>query len=273
METDISFELKRDEKMKKNVNFNLFTIFYDKEVFDNIIERNLKLNRLGLIHIFVEKGFPENLNEKYQTDKICLIETVYEDINEITYNYIFDFIFKHFQNETCVVIRPDIFLINNKGYEFIDIYLDKNNFLCLSSIFCDEKDQMSKNNILMRTFYSMAQDCWIFKTKEGVDFSEMDCDIKFNIRRNETKFNYFLAKYFDLINDTDTFKVLCRIHPDIGNLRLDEPEFTKEKTLLLPETPIMDKMSLDNLVKYLGLTDKELYKLKCSIITRFNNFN
>jgi hypothetical protein len=272
METDINFELKRTNKIKDKNNFNLFTFFYNKNVFFDILEKNLKLNRLNKFYIFIDKNFNEDLIKKYNQDKISLIKTDYNKFDDITYDYIFDYVFKNFDdNKSCIVIRPDIFLVNNKNLEFLDIFLEKNNFLSLSSIFCNEEGQMSKNNILMRTFYSLSQDCWIFKTGKEIDFTVLD-GLKFNVRKNETKFNYLLSKYYHLLNDTETFKIMCKVHENLGDIRRDNKSFIRENIYLLPETPIMNKINLEQLVQYLNLSEKDKYKLKCYIVTEFNKF-
>ena len=61
METDIGFELKRKEKTNNKINFNLFTFFYNKNVFFDILERNLKLSRLKKLYIFVNKNFKSRI--------------------------------------------------------------------------------------------------------------------------------------------------------------------------------------------------------------------
>ena len=272
METDIGFELKRKEKTNNKINFNLFTFFYNKNVFFDILERNLKLSRLKKLYIFVNKNFNEDLIKKYDIDKISLIKTEYDNFDDITYDYIFSYVYENFKdNENCIVVRPDIFLVDNKNLEFLDVFLEKNIFLSLSSIFCNEEGQLSKNNILMRTFYSMAQDCWIFKTGKEIDFTVLG-GLKFNVRKNETKFNYLLSKYYNLLNDTETFKIMCKVHEDLGELRRDEDGFTRENTYFLPEYPIMNKINLEQLVQYLDLSEKDKYKLKCYIVTEFNKF-
>jgi len=265
---EINFELKRSEKEKKNINFFLFTVYYENSIFDEVLSRNLKLERLEKLIIFVPTGF----NKNYENEKIELFEIDdLEDINEITYYDIFNEIYKNYKGKNCIVCRSDIFLFNNRNLEFLNVYLEKNNFLCLSSILYNSKnDNLSKNTKLMKSFYSTSQDCWIFNFNKEIDLSYSK-EILFNISGNETEFNYYLSKYYDLLNDTDTFKILVYYHENNDILRKNNDKELKNK-LLLPETTIMNKMNFENLLKYLKLNEKEIYKLKCKIITEYSDF-
>lgn len=262
---EINFELKRNEKEKKNINFFLFTVYYDNDIFDEVLKRNLKLDRLEKLIIFVAKGF----NKNYEDEKIELLEiNDLEDINKITYYDIFNKIYENYKEKNCIVCRSDIFLLNNRNLEFLNVYLEKNNFLCLSSILYNtENDNLSKNSQLMRSFYSTSQDCWIFNFNKEIDLSYLK-EILFNIAGNEIELNYYLSKYYDLLNDTDTFKILVYQNENNGILRKKKKKEIKNK-LLLPETTIMNKMNFQHLLKYLKLNDKEIYKLKCKIITEY----
>jgi hypothetical protein len=263
---EINFELKRNVKDKKNINLFLFTVYYENNIFDEVLNRNLKLDRLEKLIIFVPTGF----EKKYEDEKIELLEIDdLEDINEITYYDIFNEIYKKYKGKNCIVCRSDIFLLNNRNLEFLNVYLEKNNFLCLSSILYNpENDNLSKNTQLMRSFYSTSQDCWIFNFGKEIDLSCLK-EILFNINGNETEFNYYLSKYYDLLNDTETFKILLYQHENNDNLRKNNDKELKNK-LLLPETTIMNKMNFENLLKYLKLNEKEIYKLKCKIITEYS---
>lgn len=265
---EINFELKKNVKEKKNINFFLFTVYYENSIFDEVLNRNLKLDRLEKLIIFVPTGFDKN----YENEKIELLEIDdLEDINEITYYDIFNKINENYKGKNCIVCRSDIFLLNNRNLEFLNVYLEKNNFLCLSSILYNpENDNLSKNTQLMRSFYSTSQDCWIFNFDREIDLSCLK-EILFNIAGNETEFNYYLSKYYDLLNDTETFKILLYQHENYNNLRKKNEKQIKNK-LLLPETTIMNKMNFEHLLKYLKLNDKEIYKLKCKIISEYCNF-
>lgn len=265
---EINFELKRNVREKKNINFFLFTVYYENNIFDEVLKRNLKLDRLGKLIIFVPKGF----EKKYEDEKIEILEIDdLEDINEITYYDIFNEIYKNYKGENCIVCRSDIFLLNNRNLEFLNVYLEKNNFLCLSSIlYNSENDNLSKNTQLMRSFYSTSQDCWIFNFDKEIDLSCLK-EILFNVEENEIEFNYYLSEYYDLLNDTETFKILLYQHENNDNLRKNNDKELKNK-LLLPETTIMNKMNFENLLKYLKLNEKEIYKLKCKIITEYSDF-
>jgi hypothetical protein len=261
MVEQIEIDLKRKNK-NNDYEIYLFTVYYDNEIFSDIIKEHTHLNNIKKIIIF---GL--NDTEVEDNDLIEVIDTGLDNINDITYNYIFDYMFKNYQNKICVLCRSDVYLINQNSLEFLPFHLKNNLCLCISSLNIDENGNVSKDQEKMKSFYSLNQDCWILKPNCSINFDDNNM-IKFNLGKNELKLNYILNNNYKLLNDTENFKVICKIHKDNENLRKKNENFDSKNTLVLPETLLMNKVGLDNLVKFLNMNNMELYDLKTELLKK-----
>ena len=106
MVEQIEIDLKRKNK-NNDYEIYLFTVYYDNKIFSDIIKEHTHLNNIKKIIIF---GL--NDTEVEDNDLIEVIDTGLDNINDITYNYIFDYMFKNYQNKICVLCRSDVYLIN-----------------------------------------------------------------------------------------------------------------------------------------------------------------
>ena len=77
-----------------------------------------------------------------------------------------------------------------------------------------------------------------------------------------------MGNNYKLLNDTENFKIICKIHEDNEKLRKENENFDSKDTLVLPETLLMNKVSLDNLVKFLDMENMELYDLKTELLKK-----
>jgi hypothetical protein len=270
MNNDIEYNI--FQKNKNNYKIYLFTVMYDNPIFFEIIEKNLCLNNIEEIIIFSNSL---KLDNNFENDKIHIIKMEYNE-NEITYNMIFDYILNNYKNKTCILLRSDTYIENQVNLEFLPCYLQNNVFLCISSISIDDNGNMLKDDNKMKTFYSMNQDCWIFQPNENYDLDLLNKNpIKFNISRNEIFINKFLDKKYNLINDTENFKIMKKLHDDTNTLRIETKLNITDDIKLLPETTIVNKVNLENLIRYLELDEFDLYNLKSDLLKKVlikNNF-
>ena len=261
MSGQIEMDLKRKNK-NNDYEIYLFTVYYNNKIFSDIIKEHIHLNNIKKVIVF---GL--NDTELEDNDLIEVVDTKLGDINDITYNYIFDYMFKNYQNKICVLCRSDVYLINQNSLEFLPFYLKNNLCLCISSLNIDKDGNVSKDQNKMKSFYSLNQDCWILKPNCSINFNELE-KFKFNLEKNELKLNYILNNNYKLLNDTENFKIICKIHKDNENLRKENENFDSKDTLVLPETLLMNKVSLDNLVKFLDMENMELYDLKTELLKK-----
>ena len=253
-----NIELNLSRKDKPNYEIFLFTVFYNNQVFTETVNRNLKLKNLNSINIFVKRGLVSN----FENDKINFIE---HDLEEITYNFIFNYIFRNYRDKHCIVLRPDIFIENQVNLELLPFYLKNDVFLCISSVLVNNDGRMSKDGTRVKSFYSMSQDCWIFIPRYDIDVRE---NIPFNEEFNEIILNKCLSKRYKLVNDTNNFRVLCRIHDGGKDLRRINTRMDKFKNgfVSLPETMLINRVSVDTLISHLNMSDQDVYDLKCKLL-------
>ena len=89
------------------------------------IEKKLNLN-INLLEDYSFKLFPKlSLLTKFDLDK--------ENINLFIEDAEFE-IYKNYKGKNCIMCRSDIFLLNNRNLEFLNVYLEKNTF-CNFQIF------------------------------------------------------------------------------------------------------------------------------------------
>ena len=134
-----NIELNLSKKDKPNYEIFLFTVFYNNSVFTETVNKNLKLKNLNSINIFVKRGIVSD----FENDMINFIEY---DLEEITYDFIFNYIFKNYKDKHCIVVRPDIFIDNQVNLELLPFYLKNDVFLCISSVLINNegKDYLLK---------------------------------------------------------------------------------------------------------------------------------
>lgn len=261
MTENIEIGLKRKDK-NSNYEIYLFTVYYNNEIFSDIIKEHLHLNNVKKIIVF---GTEDTKLE--DNDLIEIVDTKLDNINDITYNYIFDYIFKNYQEKICILCRSDVYLINQNSLEFLPFHLKNNMCLCISSLNIDDNGNVSKDQNKMKSFYSLSQDCWILKPNCLINFNELE-NYKFNLEKNELKLNNILKNNYKLLNDTENFKIICKLHKDNKNLREENENFDGKDIKVLPETLLMNKVSLDNLVKFLDMENMELYNLKTELLKK-----
>jgi len=262
MMNDDNIEYNLNRKNRNTYEIYLFTVMYTKPVFLEVMKLNLGLHNVKQITIFGTPGLSLQDNEK-----INVVDVGLSDMSEITYNYMFDYIHKNYKGKVCILLRPDVYLENQTNLEFLPFYLKNKVFLCISAVLVDEDGNMSKEEDKMKSFYSMNQDCWIFRPSEDLDFMGVD-KIKFNVSRNEVRINKILDVWYNLINDTDNFKILKKGHEGDCVLRVESDIDTSGGIKLLPETMVMNKVNIENLIKYLELDDFDLYNLKTELLKK-----
>lgn len=253
-----NIELNLSKKDKPNYEIFLFTVFYNNSVFTETVNKNLKLKNLNSINIFVKRGIVSD----FENDMINFIEY---DLEEITYDFIFNYIFKNYKDKHCIVVRPDIFIDNQVNLELLPFYLKNDVFLCISSVLINNEGRMSKDRSRVKSFYSMSQDCWIFVPKYDI---MIDDNILFNEMYNEIILNKSLSKKYKLVNDTNNFRVLCKIHDDNNDLRKCNTSMDKFKNgfVSLPETMLINRINVESLMSHLNMSDQDIYNLKCKLV-------
>ena len=263
-----NIEINLNRKKKNSYEIYLFTVMHTSQLYLEAMKYNMQLNNVKKVIIFAPSYAMNKLDDN---NKMEIIDTGLVDINEITYNYIFDYIMKHYEGKVCILMRSDVYLENQNSLELLPFYLKNNVFLCISALSVNEDGQVSKDEDKMKTFYSMNQDCWIFIPNESnaIDFSS-EKQVKFNVSRNEIVINKILDKKYNLINDTDNFRVM-KIVPkgeNIDKLRMEGEVDTSGGIKLLPETTVANKVNIENLIKFLELDEFELYKLKAELLEK-----
>ena len=264
-----NIEINLNRKKKNSYEIYLFTVMYTNKVYLEAMRKNMQLNNVKKIIIFTPT---EDMDKLECNDKMEIVNSGFNDISEITYNYMFDYIMKHYKNKVCILMRSDVYLENQNSLELLPFHLKNNVFLCISALSINEDGQVSKDEDKMKTFYSMNQDCWIFMpsdTNTGIDFSA-EKQVKFNVSKNEIVINKILEKKYNLINDTDNFRVM-KIVPKgeyIDKLRLEGEVDISCGIKLLPETMVANKVNIENMIRFLELDGFELYKLKADLLER-----
>ena len=265
---DNNIEINLNRKKKNSYEIYLFTVTHTNQLYVNAMRHNMQLNNVKKVIIFAPSDAMDKLNNN---NKMEIVDTGLSDIGEITYNYIFDYMTKHYEGKVCILMRSDIYLENQNSLELLPFYLKNNVFLCISALSVNEDGQISKDEDKMKTFYSMNQDCWIFipLSSDAIDFS-IEKQVKFNVSRNEIVINKILDKKYNLINDTDNFKVM-KIVPKgehVDKLRIEGEVDTSNGIKLLPETTVANKVNIEDLIRFLELDEFELYKLKADLLEK-----
>ena len=234
----------------------------------NCIKENLKN---PIINKFICLTFPEKFSGEYlhtQTNSNIIVHLLEETDSENYYN-LFDYANKYCINEYCAIIRTDIVIEKNDFISFLPAFIKEKLIYAVSSI-NKMNEKMWKEKDKMNNFYSLNHDIWLFKSKLDIELEEMK-KYDFNLSQNEGYINKLLSNNYNLINDTENIKIFSMktTNTEINDrLRVKGNTINNEEIYLLPETEILKKLSVDQLLEHFNIDDLAIYKLKCRIFTK-----
>jgi hypothetical protein len=204
-----------------------------------------------------------------------IVHLLSDNDDEENYYNLFYYANQYCKNDFCAIIRTDIVINQNDFLTFLPSFWENNNIYVISSA-NKLGEKLWKEQDKMNNFYSLNHDLWLFKSNLNVDLEDLE-DLKkynFNTSQNEGYVNKILSKKYSLINDTENiqiFSIKQRENEEIDNLRIKGNNINSidnDKLYLLPEMQILDKLTVDQLLKHFNIDELTIYKLKCRIFTK-----
>jgi hypothetical protein len=277
-------------KINYNSNTDLINIvsFYKKnEKIDivNIVQKkclleNLNNKHVNSIHIF-GNNLKEEINMINTVNIVNMIDNksiIYKETDEnISFKDLIDYCNEKFYNKIVCILRSDIVLPNQN--ELNDLYFElstnNNDIYVLSRIDRLINGNLARSEKLNKILYSTEQDAWIFKAPLNIteNYDNLET-IYFYDKYSELYFNKILiSNNYNIINDTSKYKILRLLYENNIENRLlieDEEDIDEDSDIyLLPDNMQMNNITLDKMIQFMELTDKDVYKLKCDIFNKY----
>jgi len=200
-----------------------------------------------------------------------LIVHLLEETDLENYYHLFHYANLYCQGDFCAILRTDIVIEQNDFMTFLPAFHKENLVYAVSALFrMDEK--VWKEQDKMSNFYSLNHDIWLFQSPLDLSLEDFK-KYSFNISESEGYINKILSEKYSLINDTENIRVFSIRTTDDNSasdrLRTKNLESVNVKEVyLLPETEILKKLTVDQLLQHFEIDDLSIYKLKCRIFTK-----
>jgi len=270
---NINLEINKKRKQNKNNYLNIITYFRGRNIeecnhYFNCIKENLNN---PIINNIICLTFPEKFSGEYlhTHPNSRIIVHLLEEIDKENYYNLFNYANNYNINEFCAIIRSDIVIQENEFMSFLPAFIQDKSIYAVSSI-NKLNDKMWKEKDKMNNFYSLNHDIWLFKSSLNIDLENMK-KYDFNLSQNEGYINKILSEKYNLINDTENIKIFSiktdKTEQD-DRLRINDNTVNNEEIYLLPETEILKKISVDQLLQHFNIDPIDIYKLKCRIFTK-----
>lgn len=270
---NINLEIKRKEKQNKSNYLNIIMYFRGRNIeecdhYFECIKQNLNNT---FVNNIICLAFPDTFSGEYlhtHPDSRIIVHLL-DDENEENYYNLFNYANNYCINEFCAIIRSDIVIDKNEFISFLPAFTQEKSIYAVSSV-NKMDDKMWKEKDKMNNFYSLNHDIWLFKSSLDIDLEDMK-QYDFNLSQNEGYINKILSQKYNLINDTENIKIFSmktdKTEQD-DRLRINGNTINNEEIYLLPETEILKKISVDQLLEHFNIEPIDIYKLKCRIFTK-----
>jgi hypothetical protein len=274
-------KLNNDDDNKNNNMINIITYYKHFELdILNIIQKkciieNLNNKNVGSIYIF-GNNLKVHLDDIFNNIKKDII--LHEIDKNISYKDLIEVSNEKLKNKIVCILRSDIMLPNQNNLDYIniDLTINKKDIYILSRI-----DRMINGNFirsekLNKILFSSEQDAVLFKSPLVInndDMLKVD-SIYFYDKYSELYFNKVLKdNNYELINDTNKYKVIRLLYENNLENRLlinNEVKINNvDEVFLLPDNISIEKISIQQILNFTNIDDKELYNLKCIIFNKY----
>ena len=272
-------KLNNDDNKNNMINIITYYKHFELDIL-NIIQKkciieNLNNKNVSSIYIF-GNNLKENLHDIFNNIKKTI---VLHDIDKnISYKDLIEISNTKLENKIICILRSDIMLPNQNNLDYINIDLSINNkdIYILSRI-----DRMINGNFirsekLNKILFSSEQDAILYKSPliiNNDDMLKMNT-IYFYDKYSELYFNQILKNNnYEVINDTNKYKVIRLLYENNLENRLlinDEIKINNvDEVFLLPDNILIEKISIQQILNFTNIDDKELYNLKCEIFNKY----
>lgn len=267
-----------DENDKK-ITIVTYYKLYDFKIL-NIIQKKCIIENIKNKNVYEICIIGENLDEELKD-----IINEYKDKNIILHDYkkyltfkdLINIVNNNFKGKVICILRSDIILPNQNDLDEIKLELlstENNEIYSLSRIERLVNGDLIKNNNLNKVLSSTEQDGWIFISPININIDLLE-NIYFYNKHSELFFNKLLKSgNYNIINNTNKYKIIRILYENnIDNrllLKNDIINFKDNSDIyLLPENNLIDKISIDNLLKLFSLDSNEIYNIKCDIFNKY----
>ena len=256
----------------KNFDLKILNIIQKKCIIENIRNKNIsKVMVLG-----------KNINNEFQDiysndDKSILNLELIEFNKEVTYKDLLDVSNKLDKESIICILRSDIILPNQNELEelHVDLSSSKNEIYVLSRIERLINGNLVKSEKSNKSLFSTEQDAWIFKSPININ-SEFFNNIFFYNKYSELYFNKILTlNNYKIINNSSKIKIIRILYENnienrllLNNDNIDNID-NIEDIHLVPDNDIIDKLSIDNLLKIFNVNNEEIYNIKYEIFNKY----
>ena len=256
----------------KKYDFEILNIIQKKCIIENI--KNKNVYEICIIGENLEEEFKEIINEYKNINKNIIL---YQYSNYLTFKDLLTIINDNFKNKIICMLRSDIILPNQNDLDDIKLDLlstENREIYSLSRIERLVNGNLIKNNNLNKVLSSTEQDGWIFIAPLIINLESLE-NIYFYNKHSELYFNKLLKdNNYNIINNTNKYKIIRILYDNNLDNRLllknDIVNFKDNPDIyLLPENNLIDKISLDNLLKLFNLDNNEIYNIKCDIFNKY----
>lgn len=273
MNIDLEVKIKKSKNTMDYLNIITYFRGSDEDTcqhYLNCIQENLKNPIVGKIICLT---FPEKFSGEFLHTRPHpkLIVHLLDETDLENYYHLFHYANLYCQGDYCAIIRTDTVIDQNDFMTFLPAFQKKDTIYAVSSIY-RMGEKMWKENEKMSNFYSLNHDIWLFKSPLDINLENFN-KYSFNISENEGYVNKLLSEKYSLINDTENIKIFSirttedSNLPDRLRIKNTEPVNVKE-AYLLPETEILKKLTVDQLLKHFEIDELDIYRLKCRIFTK-----
>jgi hypothetical protein len=278
---DISYNKLSNNTDTDMINMITYYKKSDKDILNTIqkkcIYENLNNNNISRVHIFgsnLKEEF-QDIFKEFNSKKEIILNELEENVS---FKDIVDYANSKLLNKIIFVARSDIILPNQNELDDLKFDLTNNNDIySLSRIDRLINGNLVRSDKLNKILYCNQQDAWIFKSPLNIDDDDNNDmkNILFYDKYSELYFNKILINNnYNVINDTNKLKIIRLLHENnMDNRELideaDIDEDDEENIYILPDNSSLSKITIDKLINFIGIDDKELYNLKCYIFNKY----
>ena len=254
----------------KLYDFKILNIIQKKCIIENI--KNKNVYEICIIGENLEEELKDIINE-YKNKNIIL----HDHKKYLTFKDLINIVNNNFKNKVICILRSDIILPNQNDLDEIKLELlstENSEIYSLSRIERMVNGDLIKNNNLNKVLSSTEQDGWIFISPININIDLLE-NVYFYNKHSELFFNKLLkSSNYNIINNTNKYKIIRILYENnIDNrllLKNDIINFKNNSDIyLLPENNLIDKISIDNLLKLFNLDSNEIYNIKCDIFNKY----
>lgn len=267
---NITIEINKDksEEVITDVKITLLTHYFNHSdkarqiEFDSALIMNLKNNFVKEVIIFM-KDESTIISDDIPTTKIKIIKdnkwSTYKDMIE-------------YANKNCKgligLIHLDCYLYDKCEWEILYTKLYNKKIMYALSCYETNMKQVWKNNEQSNTLYAYKQDSWIFISP--LLLTSNIPDIQFGSINAGSAFAYHMInnEEYSLYNYCNSYKIM-----HLDNFIKSDDKKKKEITIgeyyALPDYENINNVSIDFLVNKLNISDEEIYKIKCQLLSKF----